>query len=109
MNTSLKQKEQYWPEFIKACESQWKLGGTRYALSNDKEFTDLVCEIGGKQGDTWILQNIVKYIGEILNTKKYYGVIPEVNLFKIAVYAFLYWLKRHGEFSSEDKGEQFEK
>ena len=108
MNTSIKQKEKYWPKFIKACESQWKGGGIRYALTDNKEFTDLVCEAGGKYGDNWILQNIIKYVGEIMNVERANGVIPEVNLFKIAVYAFIFWLKKQGKFTNEDSGEQFD-
>lgn len=109
MNTSVKQKEQYWPIFIKACESQWRGGGNRYALEDDKEFTDLVCEAGGKEGDNWILQNIIKYCGEIMNTYRHEGAIPEVNCFKIAVYSFLFWIKKQGKFTNRDKGEEFEK
>lgn len=77
-------------EFMKACESQWRTGGKRYALSEEKEFTDLVCAIVGNQ---WIGGNIFKYSGEIENYKKLDGVVPEVNFFKMAVYSYLWWLK----------------
>lgn len=77
-------------EFMKACESQWKTGGKRYALSEDKEFSDLVCEIVGNQ---WLGGNIYKYSGEIENYKKLEGKVPEVNFFKMAVYSFIWWLK----------------
>jgi len=107
MNTSLKCKEKFWPDFIRACESQWKMGGKRYALAEDKEFTDLVCEVGGETGDTWIGQNIVKYIGEIINTEKFSGKVPEVNFFKIAVYAFIWWLKKKEKMDNKDRGEEF--
>jgi hypothetical protein len=109
MNTSVKQKEKFWPDFIKACESQWKCGGERYALTEDKEFTDLVCESGGPGGDNWILQNIIKYCGELMNEGRLTGQYPEVDCFKIAVYSFLFWLKKRGQFTGRDKGEEFEK
>ena len=56
-----------WQQFVKACESQWVGGGKRYALGEDKEFTDLICEVVGNQ---WIGGNILKYAGEIGNYKK---------------------------------------
>lgn len=105
MNTSIKLKRKLWPEFVKHCESQWCQGGERYALTEDKEFTDLVCEVAGNE---WILGNIVKYVGEIVNAKKFGDKVPEVDLFKIAVYAFIYWLKEQGNFTDRDKGEEFE-
>lgn len=77
-------------EFMKACESQWRTGGKRYALSEDKEFTDLVCEIAGNK---WIGGNILKYSGEIENYKKFEGKVPEVNFLKMSVYTFIWWLK----------------
>ena len=77
-------------EFIAACESQWKCGGDRYALEKDKEFTDLVCEIAG---NIWIGGNIIKYAGEIWNSKRHGEGIVEVNFFKIAVYSYIWWLK----------------
>jgi len=102
MNTSIRLKTEKWPEFIKACESQWKCGGKRYALTENKEATDLVCEVAGNQ---WIAGNLVKYTMELINTTPK----PEVNFFKIAVYAFIWWLKEQENLSQEDKGEEFEK
>ena len=77
-------------KFLEACKSQWEGGGKRYALEEDKEYTDLVCEIAG---NIWIGGNIIKYAGEIYNYKKLNETLPEVDFFKIAVYAFIYWLK----------------
>lgn len=104
MNTSIKTKMELWPEFLAACESQWKGGGKRYALTENKEFTDLVCEVAGNE---WVGGTIVKYVGEIINTKKYDGVVPEVDFFKIAVYAFIWWLKERECLSGRDEGEEF--
>ena len=100
MNTSVKQKEQLWPQFVKACESQWKCGGDRYALSEDKEFTDLVCEAVGNE---WIGGNIMKYVGELINSEPK----PEANFFKIAVYAFIWWIKEQENLTNGDKGEKY--
>jgi hypothetical protein len=76
--------------FLIACKSQWEGGGKRYALEEDKEYTDLVCEVAG---NVWIGGNIVKYAGEIFNYKIFGEKLPEVDFFKIAVYAFIWWLK----------------
>jgi hypothetical protein len=107
MNTSISKKEKLWSEFIKACESQWKCGGERYALKNvpDKEFTDLVTEAVGNQ---WVGGNIIKYVGEIINTKDFSGKVPEVNFFKIAVYAFIWWLKEYENREGRDRGEEYD-
>lgn len=79
-----------WQEFIRACESQWRIGGKRYAEGQDREWTDTICEI---VGNAWIGGNILKYAGEIRNYKRIDGVVPEVDFFKIFVYSFIWWLK----------------
>lgn len=85
-------KEEYvlFNRFVGACESQWRIGGKRYAYGEDKEWTDVVCEIVGNQ---WIGGNILKYAGELDNYKKLGELLPEVNFYKIAVYTFIWWLK----------------
>jgi len=104
VNTSLTQKIEKWPEFVAACKSQWECGGTRYALTEDKEFTDLVCEAAGNE---WIAGTIIKYCGEVINTRRADEDVPEVNFFKIAVYAFIWWLKEQENLTQRDKGEEF--
>lgn len=104
--TNITKKEQLWPKFVKACESQWKGGGKRYALNGEMEFTDLVTMVAGNE---WILGNIVKYVGEILNAMKSGEPIQEVDFFKISVYSFLLWIKEQDNLTSQDKGEEFEK
>lgn len=86
------EKEEYvlFNRFVAACESQWRIGGKRYAYGEDKEWTDVVCEI---VGNAWIGGNILKYAGEIDNYKKLGELLPEVNFYKIAVYIFIWWLK----------------
>lgn len=101
MNTNIERKKKLWPRFVKSCENQWRKGGERYALSETKEWTDLVTEA---VGDSFILGNIIKYCGEIKNSKQ----PQEVNYFKIAVYSFLAWIKQMDEgFSYQDEGEKF--
>ena len=104
MDTNIKMKKRMWPQFVKGCVSQWIGGGKRYALSENKEFTDLVTEA---VGNDWILGNIIKYCGEMINEKKQGHKIPEVNLFKIVSWSFIYWLKEAGNFTKRDKGEEF--
>jgi len=111
MNTSVRQKKAYWLRFVQSCEFQWKEGGKRYALSGDKEFTDLITEAldGGTSHDkaNWIMGNIIKYVGEIVNAKRMGGVPQEVNYFKIAVYSFIAWLKQmDAGFLRQDPGEK---
>ena len=87
-----------------ACKSQWECGGVRYALTEDKEFTDLVCEA---VGNAWVGGQILKYTGEIINLRKAGEPVPEVDFFKIAVYAFIWWLKEQDALTQRDKGEEF--
>ena len=71
---------------------QVESGGRRYVYSKDKEWTDHVCEIAGL---SWIGGNIVKYCGEIQNDIKRGKSPQEVNFYKIAAYAFIWWVKHH--------------
>jgi len=100
MNTSIKQKEEYWPQFAEACISQWQGGGDRYALSPDKEYTDLICEV---VGNSFCGSQILKQTGELINVNPK----PEVSFFKIAVWAFIWWLKEQENLTQRDKGEEF--
>lgn len=100
MNTSIEQKTKLWPKFVAACESQWKGGGNRYALGQDKEFTDLICEVVGNE---FCGSQIMKHTGEIINSSPK----PEVGFYKIAVWAFIWWLKEQENLTKRDKGEEF--
>jgi len=103
MNTSLRVKKEHFKEFTDMILAQLEGGGKRYALGEDKEFTDLVCEVAGVD---WIAGNITKYIGEIINAKKMGEKPQKVNFIKIATYAYLYYLKHLDTgFSEVDKGE----
>ncbi len=100
MNTSVKQKTKMWPEFLTACEHQWKGGGKRYALSEDKEFTDLICE---SVSNNFCAGQILKHTGEIINSNPKL----EVGFFKIAVWAFIWWIKEQENLTAVDEGERF--
>jgi hypothetical protein len=89
-NTGLETKRENWHKFASLIENQFKHGGEKYLLENqkDKEFTDLVCEISpGKTGFDWILQTCVKYVGRYINFQR------ERDLLKIATYCYIAWLK----------------
>jgi len=81
-------------EFMRGHVSQWEGGGARYAYNDEKEWTDVICE---KVGNQWIGGNIIKYAGEIYNEIKQSEKAPEVDFLKIAVYAFIWWIKEYKE------------
>lgn len=89
-NTDIESKRKYWPKFAKFMENQFEFGGTKYAMDGqeDKEATDWCCEIvPGKTGVDGILWTAARYIGRFKNFKR------ERDLFKIATYCFIMWLK----------------
>ena len=86
--------EELFEEFMKGHVSQWEGGGKRYAYNDEKEWTDVICETVGNQ---WIGGNIIKYAGEIQNELNQGEKAPEVDFLKIAVYAFIYWIKEYKE------------
>ena len=97
MNTSVPIKKKFLPQFLKKIEEQLLCGGGRYALTKDKEMTDLVCELAGND---WILGNIVKYCGEYKNTKQVQ------DLYKISTYAFILYLRDYEVLDlGKDRGE----
>lgn len=80
-----------WNQFCNACTSQWQTAGNkRFAYDKEKELSDIITDI---LGNSWIGGQVLKYVGEIWNTKRLDGVIPEVNFFKITVYTFIWWIK----------------
>lgn len=102
MNTSVKQKKEFWPKFEAACRVQWEGGGNRYALGEDKEFTDLICEAVGTK---FCGSQIMKHTGELINTNPK----TEAGFFKIAVWAFIWWLKEKENLTQRDEGEEITK
>ena len=97
MNTGLKTKTKYLPIFVKEIEKQILGGGKRYSISDNKEMTDYICEL---VGNDWIIGNILKYCGEYQRTK------IKRDLFKIATYAFILWLRDYEIKEEEDEGEK---
>jgi len=80
-----------WNQFCNACTSQWRQAGNkRFACDDKKEWSDVITDI---LGNSWIGGQILKYAGEVWNTKRMDGVIPEVNFFKMTVYTFIWWIK----------------
>ncbi len=80
-----------WDQFCKGCSSQWRAAGNkRFAYDGEKELSDVITDI---LGNSWIGGQLLKYAGEIWNTKRIDGAVPEVNFFKMTVYVFIWWLK----------------
>jgi len=87
-STNVKTKRENWDTFSKLISNQFEHGGTKYAHTRDKEFTDVICEfVPGDTGVDWILGTILKYMGRYKNLKR------EKDLLKIATYCYICWLK----------------
>jgi len=104
-NTGIEAKRENWSKFAKFIENQFNHGGDKYSLPDqpDKEMTDLLCEMSpGKTGIDWILQTISKYCGRYINFSR------EKDLFKIATFAYIAWLKK-GYHLKDEHDEDTEK
>ena len=89
-NTNIEIKRKYWPKFAKFIENQFNHGGSKYTMDDNlnKEISDWVCELSpGETGADWILQTICKYAGRYKNFQR------EKDLFKMATYCYIMWLK----------------
>lgn len=88
-NTSLKAKRENFPAFVKLISSQFEFAGEKkYQLTEDKEMTDLVCElVPGKTGVDWVIGTIIKYLGRFSNT------LREKDILKATTYLYIIWLK----------------
>jgi len=87
-NTSLKEKTDNFDNFVQLIRNQFDHGGDKYQLADDKEMTDLVCElVPGDTGVDWVLGTCVKYLGRFKNFQR------EKDLLKIATYMYICWLK----------------
>jgi hypothetical protein len=95
-NTNLKIKEKYFPLFVSQIRDQLMKGAKKYAQSDEKEWTDLICDaVGTKE---YIIGCIMKYSGRIVNGDPR----QEEDVFKIATYAYLLWLKLYAPDLPED-------
>ena len=102
-NTSLSEKQKYFDQFMLLIKNQFDHGGTKYQLSDDKEMTDLVCElVPGDTGVDWVLGTCLKYLGRFKNFER------EKDLLKIATYCYIMWLKK-GFYLKEDHDEDIRK
>jgi len=87
-NTSIKQKRDNFEKFSNLIRDQFEHGGEKYALLEDKEFTDIICEfVPGDTGVDWVLGTVLKYLGRFKNFQR------EKDLLKISTYCYIMWLK----------------
>lgn len=84
MNTNLKVKKKYFPQFCKEVWGRLEKGKCKYSIKGniEKEVTDLIEELV----PDFQIADIFKYGAEYLNEKK------EKCLFDIAGFAFIKWL-----------------
>jgi hypothetical protein len=71
--------------FFGAIHRQFAYGGVKYAQTKEKEATDCLFDDFGKN---WLFGTLAKYCKRFGNLKR------EKDLFKIACYCFILWLKR---------------
>ena len=90
-NTNIEMKREYFPKFVKLVEEQLSQGANKYANSNEREYTDLICDVVGTK--QFIIGNILKYSGRIINDDPRQAT----DIVKIATYAFLLWVKIYAE------------
>jgi len=87
-NTNLKEKRDNYQMFVNLIREQFEHGGEKYALLEDKEFTDIICEfVPGDTGVDWVLGTVLKYLGRFKNLQR------EKDLLKISTYCYILWLK----------------
>ena len=87
-DTDVNVKKEFFSNFAALIENQFKHGGQKYALMDDKEFTDQICEtFPGETGVDWVLGTMMKYLGRYSNFGR------EKDLLKVATYCYLLWLK----------------
>ncbi len=97
-NTTVETKRKYWPVFAQFVSNQFEHGGDKYGLENmpDREATDLISSVfGGKSEFNWILGTMMKYVFRFKNFER------EKDLFKIATYCYILWLKQGNHLKTE--------
>lgn len=82
--TTVREKEAHWNAFTKLVKHQWEYGGEKYAATDEREMTDLLCEMFGDNGLLWTMG---KYLGRFKNLGR------ERDLLKLACYCYILWLK----------------
>lgn len=82
-NTGLEVKLSALPLFYERIKEQIIKGGEKYEIGEGREATDLMMEADPR----WIMATIIKYAVRYLHSEH------EEDLFKIATYAMLQWIK----------------
>ena len=86
-NTNVALKKKHFAEFCKGLESQFIYGGKKYAAINplypDKESTDYISDCFPE----FVEATMMKYLLRFKTQKR------EEDLFKIATYCYILWLK----------------
>jgi len=75
----------YQDKFNELVRNQFVYGGQKYALSAEKESTDVLFDTFGKN---WLLGTMCKYCFRFKNLAR------ERDILKIACYVYILWLKR---------------
>jgi hypothetical protein len=102
-NITASLKRRFWPKFEKFIRNQFNHGSIKYMIDEKMEATDWLCKLSpGETGADWILQTICKYAARYKTCRR------EKDLFKIATYAFIMWLKM-GYHLQDDHDEDIEK
>lgn len=97
-NTTVDVKQANFKKFAELIENQFKFGGVKYQLNNQKEFTDQICEtFPGDSGVDWVLGTVMKYSGRF----KQFG--QEKDLLKMATYIYILWLKAGFHLLDQDQ------
>lgn len=86
-NTNIELKEEFFNEFCEQIRKQFRYGGKKYAAINpdipDKESTDYIVDVYPE----FVEATIMKYLLRFKTQKR------EEDLFKIATYCYILWLK----------------
>jgi len=98
-DTAVPTKKKHFETFAQLIKNQFWHGGDKYKLSENKEFTDAICEcFPGESGVDFILSTCMKYLGRYKNFGR------EKDLLKVATYMYICWLK--GGFHKVDKHDE---
>lgn len=99
-STNVRIKRQYIDEFFDHIKGQFEYGGDKYKPINsdvfpEKESTDFLCDAWGLR---WVLGICNKYLFRLDNQWR------EEDMYKIATYMFLLWLKLYsGEHAEHNR------
>lgn len=92
-------KEKNFVKFAKLIQNQIVAGSKKYAINEDKEASDIICDAFGME---YALMNILKY------TLRYKTEQREKDLLKIATYSYIIWLNA-GNHENKEHDEDIKK